>query len=34
MLAIVDTHPIQYRAPVYRQLSKELHIPITVIAVF
>lgn len=31
MLAIVDTHPIQYRAPVYRQLSKELDIPITVI---
>jgi glycosyltransferase involved in cell wall biosynthesis len=31
MLVIVDTHPIQYRAPVYRQLSKELDIPITVI---
>mgnify|MGYP003339469972 CR=1 FL=1 len=31
MLAVIDTHPIQYRAPVYRQLSKQLDIPITVI---
>jgi glycosyltransferase involved in cell wall biosynthesis len=31
MLAVIDTHPIQYRAPVYRTLSKEIGIPITVI---
>ncbi|OYD99141.1 glycosyltransferase [Nostoc sp. 'Peltigera membranacea cyanobiont' 213] len=31
MLAIIDTHPIQYRAPVYRTLSELFGIPITVI---
>ncbi|WP_392534631.1 glycosyltransferase family 4 protein [Nostoc sp. C117] len=31
MLAIIDTHPIQYRTPVYRTLSKHFDIPITVI---
>jgi glycosyltransferase involved in cell wall biosynthesis len=31
MLAVIETHPIQYRAPVYRTLSTELGIPITVI---
>lgn len=31
MLAIIETHPIQYRAPVYRTLSRQLGIPITVI---
>lgn len=31
MLAVIDTHPIQYRAPVYRTLSTEIGIPITVI---
>src|SRR5579884_1786901 len=30
-LAIVDTHPVQYRAPVYQALARELGIPITVI---
>jgi glycosyltransferase involved in cell wall biosynthesis len=31
MLAIIDTHPIQYRTPVYRTLSNHFGIPITVI---
>ncbi|MDB9374999.1 glycosyltransferase family 4 protein [Nodularia sphaerocarpa] len=31
MLAVIETHPIQYRAPVYRNLSREFNIPITVI---
>jgi glycosyltransferase involved in cell wall biosynthesis len=30
-LAIVDTHPVQYRAPVYQTLARDLGIPITVI---
>jgi len=30
-LAIVDTHPVQYRAPVYQTLARELGIPVTVI---
>jgi glycosyltransferase involved in cell wall biosynthesis len=31
MLAIIDTHPIQYRTPVYRTLSNQFDIPTTVI---
>lgn len=31
MLAVIETHPIQYRAPVYRTLSNQFSIPITVI---
>ncbi|NEO21435.1 glycosyltransferase family 4 protein [Moorena sp. SIO4A5] len=31
MLAIIDTHPIQYRAPVYRSLQKQFGIPLTVV---
>lgn len=30
-LAIIDTHPVQYRAPVYQTLARDLGIPITVI---
>lgn len=31
MLAIIETHPVQYRAPVYRILHQQLDIPLTVI---
>jgi glycosyltransferase involved in cell wall biosynthesis len=31
MLAVVDTHPVQYRAPVYRALQESLAVPVTVI---
>jgi glycosyltransferase involved in cell wall biosynthesis len=31
MLVVIETHPIQYRAPVYQALSKQFGIPITVI---
>lgn len=31
MLAVIETHPIQYRAPVYRTLSNQFGIPIIVI---
>jgi glycosyltransferase involved in cell wall biosynthesis len=31
MLAIIDTHPIQYHAPVYRSLQQGLHVPVTVL---
>jgi hypothetical protein len=31
MLAVVETHPIQYRAPVYRALANQLQVPLTVI---
>jgi glycosyltransferase involved in cell wall biosynthesis len=31
MLAIIETHPIQYRAPVYRTLQQRFKIPLTVI---
>jgi glycosyltransferase involved in cell wall biosynthesis len=30
-LVIIDSHPVQYRAPLYRILQKEFNIPITVI---
>lgn len=31
MLAVIETHPIQYRAPVYRALANQLQVPLTVI---
>jgi glycosyltransferase involved in cell wall biosynthesis len=31
MLAVVDTHPVQYRAPVYRALQQRLGVPVTAI---
>ncbi len=31
MLAIIETHPIQYRAPVYRALQRDFGVPVTVI---
>ena len=31
MLAVIETHPIQYRAPVYRLLQQKFNIPVTVI---
>ncbi|MBW4646741.1 MAG: glycosyltransferase family 4 protein [Goleter apudmare HA4340-LM2] len=31
MLAVIETHPIQYRAPVYRSLSTQFGIPLIVI---
>ena len=31
MLTIIDTHPIQYRAPVYRMLASQFQVPITVV---
>ncbi len=31
MLAVVDTHPVQYRAPVYRALQERLDVPVTAI---
>ena len=31
MLAVIETHPIQYHAPVYRALQQELGVPVTVI---
>ncbi|MBI1748979.1 MAG: glycosyltransferase family 4 protein [Acidobacteria bacterium] len=31
MLAVLETHPIQYRAPVYRELQQRFNIPVTVI---
>jgi glycosyltransferase involved in cell wall biosynthesis len=31
MLAVVETHPVQYHAPVYRALQKEFGIPVTAI---
>src|SRR5919202_6319478 len=31
MLAIIETHPIQYHAPVYRALQKEFGVPVTAI---
>ena len=31
MLAVVDTHPVQYRAPVYRALQERLGVPVTAI---
>jgi len=31
MLAVVDTHPVQYRAPVYRALQQRFGIPVTAI---
>ena len=30
-LAVIETHPIQYRAPVYRTLQERYRIPVTVI---
>jgi len=30
MLAVTETHPVQYRAPVYRYLQQHLGIPVTV----
>ncbi|MFQ3679802.1 MAG: glycosyltransferase, partial [Pseudanabaenaceae cyanobacterium] len=30
MLAVTETHPVQYRAPVYRYLQQQLGIPVTV----
>ena len=31
MLAVVETHPVQYRAPMYRALQNELGVPVTVV---
>lgn len=31
MLVVIETHPIQYRSPVYQYLSEILHVPLTVI---
>jgi glycosyltransferase involved in cell wall biosynthesis len=31
MLAVIDTHPVQYRAPVYRALQERLGVPVTAI---
>ncbi len=31
MLAVIETHPIQYHAPVYQMLATQLNIPVTVI---
>jgi glycosyltransferase involved in cell wall biosynthesis len=31
MLAVVDTHPVQYRAPVYRALQERLGVPVTAV---
>jgi glycosyltransferase involved in cell wall biosynthesis len=31
MLAVVETHPIQYHAPVYRYVQQELDVPVTVV---
>src|SRR5215831_11818354 len=31
MLAVIETHPIQYQAPVYRLLQTRLQIPVTVV---
>jgi glycosyltransferase involved in cell wall biosynthesis len=31
MLAVVDTHPVQYRAPVYRALRDVLGVPVTAV---
>jgi len=31
MLAVVETHPIQYHAPVYRSLQREFGVPVTVV---
>lgn len=31
MLAVIETHPVQYRAPVYRALQTKFGIPLTVI---
>jgi glycosyltransferase involved in cell wall biosynthesis len=31
MLAVIETHPVQYRAPVYRALQERLGVPVTVI---
>ena len=31
MLAVIETHPIQYHAPVYRRLQQTFHIPVTAI---
>src|SRR6187200_1300267 len=30
-LAVIETHPIQYHAPVYRALEQELSVPVTAI---
>jgi glycosyltransferase involved in cell wall biosynthesis len=30
-LIVIETHPIQYHAPVYRTLQQDLHIPVTVV---
>ncbi len=30
-LVVFDTHPVQYRAPIYRMLQREFKIPVTVI---
>ncbi len=31
MLAVIETHPVQYHAPVYRAVQKEFNIPVTAI---
>lgn len=31
MLAVIETHPIQYRAPVYRALQTQFGVPVTVV---
>lgn len=31
MLAVIDTHPVQYRAPIYRALHQRLGVPVTAI---
>ena len=31
MLAVVETHPVQYHAPVYRAVQQQFGIPVTAI---
>ncbi|MBV9134363.1 MAG: glycosyltransferase, partial [Chloroflexi bacterium] len=31
MLAVIETHPIQYHAPVYRALQRDFGIPVTAV---
>lgn len=31
MLAVIETHPVQYHAPVYRALQSQFHIPVTAV---
>ena len=31
MLAVIETHPIQYRGPLYRMLQRDFGVPVTAI---